>query len=90
MTAEPLSRGAVTGTPEDIIRDALRLEPRSHLSEERSREALAALGALVRERDDLMKRLRDEQTENARLHRIEDAAHGAFGRSAQGHARPQG
>ncbi|OFW77086.1 MAG: hypothetical protein A2Z48_02175 [Actinobacteria bacterium RBG_19FT_COMBO_70_19] len=64
----------MTSTPEDIIRDALRHDPRRSSSEEGSREALAALDSLVGVRDELSKRLLNEQAETLRLHRIEEAA----------------
>ena len=67
----------MTSTPEDIIRDALRHDPRRSSSEEGSREALAALDALdalVGVRDELSKRLLNAQAETLRLHRIEEAA----------------
>lgn len=56
----------MTSTPEDIIRDALRREGSS--------DPLAALGALVGERNALVEELRDADAENARLRRIEEAA----------------
>ena len=64
----------MTSTPEGIIRDALRYDPRRSSSEEGSREALAALDSLVGVRDELSKRLLNEQAETLRLHRIEEAA----------------
>ena len=61
-------------TPEDVIREVLRSDPRGSLSEERSREALAALATLVRDRDELSERLEAAEAEVTRLRRVEGAA----------------
>lgn len=68
----------MTRSPEDIVRDALRDGAEPHPSEAGPREALRALDALVRERDDLAERLREGRAEIVRLRRIEEASRGVL------------
>lgn len=57
----------MTTSPESVIRDVLG-------TDHPSREALAALEALVAERDELAARLDEADTQLARLRRIADLA----------------
>ncbi len=57
-----------------VVRDALRQDPQMDRSEAGSSDSLAALDSLVGERDELSKRLLEQQAEIARFHRIEEAA----------------
>lgn len=68
----------MTRTPEDLVRDALEHDRDRSPSEMGSREALDALDALVKERDELSARLREAEAETIRLRRIEDAARGVL------------
>ena len=68
----------MTRNSEDVIGEALRHGAREGLSEGATREALAALEALVGERDDLAERLRGADAEIARLRRVEEAAAGVL------------
>ncbi|HEX6230155.1 MAG TPA: hypothetical protein VF029_00405 [Actinomycetota bacterium] len=63
----------MTKSREDIIREALG-PGEQRLSEERRREALAALHALSAEREELSERVRNERAQIARLRRVEQAA----------------
>jgi len=64
----------VVGSPEDVIRETLRGGVERPLTAEVSRDALAALVALVGERDDLTEALQGQEAELARLRRVEEAA----------------
>jgi AmiR/NasT family two-component response regulator len=68
----------MAGSPEDVIRETLQGGVERPLTAEVSRDALAALVALVGERDDLTGALQEQEAELARLRRVEETARGVL------------